>query len=898
MKVLFAEQTTPEEKERKALSLLDEILKCGELFRAKQYCELVLGQYPFHVEFNFHLGNIENLLGNYESAKATFTLAHRYSVVVNPRTLFNIGYVCFRLNDYDLAISAYIAALKALKQEGEAQVDKTDLVEIYQNLGIAQACNAVRFIDTDPGRAVREYLNAEISFNNVMEAINDDILVSMHSELEANPELDQLEYLDRERAQNYTYGLAFINTLLILKDLIKLNAPDKDRLAKQLNEKLIFGLVSLAFVDHHREIQHIQWEWQQACGRAIDVDKILSDEIEHNVQEAVTQEARLQAILDWHREPVDWPALKQRYLDGMRYMYQLHTAHMTMASSQDEATPMSPLTKKYRNDPKENTPESIEVQEPKEDEDDPILAGLLAPRDEDKVNRLNVEITAELMGSSSHPHAFHIMLSSPEFLYLHGWYRFEGGRLGHVIHDSYTYFHELALAHIRHQLSTCQYRLQIAGFKMSENKWVAALAIINETIGQITGIFPNGTPHFVGDLTHAEEPDIQVKRRQDLALIAKFKICHTLFKAELLRGLVLQIMNNPDEATQSFDRCYLHIGVLESILKSPQHTETLRLLKDENRGLDISGLHAVVREYERKIPEKLRARIKCLEEILQQDPLRIHVNNTIIPFPYDMLRENFLDLNQQLGVDDSANVSGHVLSLCYLTADGITQVTSIHFNCNGMALDLFNTSRKCNLSFDAKAAVVSKINYGLQVYQALDAEKQALPSLAFMKHVKKQEYFNDPLNKHSEQGFYVALDRCDPNDLITQWSQASNGKFVPESTVILLASNIKTTKTGCPCCKASALATQRPKHDDNGAFLNRLHAALLFRNYKIAETQVGAPKLMMVTRIRAFSKDGHAAQHGLHQNPSEREVTHQNNLAVFEDLDSSSFVSGYRKGIF
>ena len=198
---------------------------------------------------------------------------------------------------------------------------------------------------------------------------------------------------------------------------------------------------------------------------------------------------------------------------------------------------------------------------------------------------------------------------------------------------------------------------------------------------------------------------------------------------------------------------------------------------------------------------------------------------------------------------------------------------------------------------DAKVAVVKKINYGKQVYQELENAKQQFPSLAFMRFVEPHDNFDDKLDKHSEQAFYVALDRHDPNDLIMRWVHASNGTFTPDCTVIACFSNMRSLKTGCPSCKASAIATQNPRNDDNTAFLNRLHATLKAQGYKTSEPQPGKPTLLMVTRIRAFTKDSHANDHGLHQNPTERDVLQQDNLAIVEMLDGSSFVSGFRKQI-
>ena len=68
-------EDTPEERLRSALAILDEFFKEGDLLGAKKYCQWVLDQNPLQPAFNFNLGNIENLLGNYESAKKAFILS-------------------------------------------------------------------------------------------------------------------------------------------------------------------------------------------------------------------------------------------------------------------------------------------------------------------------------------------------------------------------------------------------------------------------------------------------------------------------------------------------------------------------------------------------------------------------------------------------------------------------------------------------------------------------------------------------------------------------------------------------------------------------------------------------------------------------------------------------------
>ena len=369
------------------------------------------------------------------------------------------------------------------------------------------------------------------------------------------------------------------------------------------------GYLSPALSDQHREIQHIIWEWQQDSGLDIPVEAILCEEVNLKLQEAEKQASLLQAMLAWHREPVDWPALIQRHRDGMRYFQEQYLAQMARQNTQeieqnqrgnDEVQELSPLTKKYRIDPEQSPSELDEARDRVGEAADPTPAALLKPREKDKVDRLNEEISADMRGLSSHPHAFAIMLSSPEFLTLHGWYRFEG-RLAHVIHDSYTYFHQLALSYIRRSLSACHYQLQIAGFKIAENNRVEALAIIEKTMSLIYGLYPNETLAYICDLTHLQEPEIQVKRRHDLIQIAKFHIHHALYKGELLRGLVLNLMGQVDQSSESFERCYRYVGVLEDILKSPQHTETLRLLKDKHQDLKISNLHKIVREYEQNV---------------------------------------------------------------------------------------------------------------------------------------------------------------------------------------------------------------------------------------------------------------------------------------------------------
>ena len=909
MRYLGEPDESPAERERVALGILDEFLKEGDLSGAKQYCQWVLEKSPFHPTFNFHLGNIENQFGNYEAAKQAFILSHRHNPAANPRTLFNIGYVCFRLNEFDLAIGAYQTALQALEQEnnpGESLGDNLKPEMVYHNMGIAQCYNACDRLNSDPEKAILDYRDALISFNNVLALVDADITKILNTVMELEPEINQLEFRNRHRAQSPVFGFAFEHKLRILKDLIKLDVPDKENLVEKLNEYLNHGLNSPALVDHHREIQHIQWEWQQDCGLAMDVEHILSDEAELRWQLAVSLMGRLDAILAWHREPIDWVALKQRYSEGLRYLYEQHTAQLARTAAQeelsdellpevelaDDLTPLQPVEKKSRIDREQSTPEEVQ---------NPVLARLLAPHEKDKVDRLNEEISAHLRGLASYPHAHNIMMSCPAFLSIHGFYRIEQGMLAHVIHESYTYFDQQALMYIRSVVSSCGYRLQIAGFKVAQNNLVEALAIINLAMTTIGEIYLNNSPRYIGEVAHQGEPEIQIRRRQDLQQIAKFHICHTLFKGELLRGVVLHLLGNLDQASDSFGRCYEFIEVMEVILKSPQSTETFRLLKGDHQELNVSKLHRLVRDHERKIPEQLKARIKCLEELFQRDELRININNVSIPFPYDMFREKFSTQNQDLRIPEHANISDHVLSLCYLTPEGTPQVTSIHFNSKGVAFDLYNIAKSFGLHYDsaktAKEAVVSKINYGKQIYQQLEVSKQQKPSLTFMKFVQPHKHFDNELDKHSEQAFYLALDRHDPVDLVTRWSQASNGKFTPDCTVIACFSNMRSLKTGCPNCKASAIATQNPRPDDNTAFLNRLHATLKAQGFKTAKPEPGKPKLLMVTRIRAFSKDAHATQNGLHQNPVERDLTQHDNLAIVEMLDGSSYVSGFRGGI-
>ena len=60
--------------------------------------------------------------------------------------------------------------------------------------------------------------------------------------METNPELDQQRFLDARRAKSAAYGHAFVKTLLILKELIKLDVTDLAALQKEMNEWTKEGL--------------------------------------------------------------------------------------------------------------------------------------------------------------------------------------------------------------------------------------------------------------------------------------------------------------------------------------------------------------------------------------------------------------------------------------------------------------------------------------------------------------------------------------------------------------------------------------------------------------------------------------------------------------------------------
>ncbi len=883
-------EDTPENRLRVALDAFERILQSGELQNAKQFCEWILQHSPLNPIFNFHLGNIENQLGNYESAKKAFLLSDQYSRG-NPRTLFNIGYVCFRLDEFQKAIDAYLKALEALRQEDERlravgafSMDHLPVERVHQNLGIAQSCLACTYMETEPEKARQHFREALSTFNKVIELVD----------VEA-------------RSQSPVYGPAFVNKLQALQSLIELQDPEVEIIKRELDRLITHGLESSDLKDENRDIQAILWKQQQVAGIEMPLERILTEDITIKLNTAMAIESQLQAILNWHQIPVDWPALIAQHNESMRNFKENVQNRIRDAedntptqkeshSSESNSEEKSPELKRHRWEGDQSSSELPVYQEVGED---PTQAVHRMIREKNKVDELVYELRIHMAAPGQFPFAFEIMLSSPEFLRLHGWYRFDMGRLPHVIHDSYIYFHLRALFYNERLSSGCSKQLELAGLKINQNNYMAAVEIITKAMGTMANACPNFVPRFICELNRPEDPEIQIKRRQDLITIARLYIHHFYYKAELLLGLACQLMNQDGRAVEAFDRCYTHIGALEDILKSPQHTETFRLIKDANKNLQFSALTKAARDCERKIPEKLRARIKCLEDFLQQDALRVSLENSSVPFPYDRFKEGFSEINKQLGIPDYANFSDHVLSVIYLMPDGSVQVSSMAFNAGGVAFDLYNMAKKYDVYYGAaKTPVVNKVNHGKHIFNGLEEAKKQSSSLAFMRHVELQNAFIDSEHKHSEQVYYFALDRHDLNDIISSWQQDSKGKFTPECTVVGVISNMKSLKTGCPRCKCSAIATQNPAQDDNSAFLNRLHAALVRGGYKVQATEPGKPKLSMVTRIRAFTKDQHAKTHGLHENPMERNIANQENLAIFEKLETSTCVSGYRQGIY
>lgn len=893
-------QNTPEQREKFALETLQQFIRSGDLAGAKDFCQWLLSYCPDHPQVNFYLGNIEQQLGNLEGAKQAFIHASKCDKNDNPRTLFNIGYVSFRLNDFEFAIISYRMALRAQEKENASYMaynskvttsgsggqtielgpDRLQKNRVLHNLGIAHACFAIELSSSNPQRAIEQYRAAIDCFQKTMRLIDAD----------AN---EGFEY-------DHVYGYAFTNMLMAQKALAKLDQANSDSWARIFSEHVEQGLCSAKLVNFKRDIQHLAWEWQQSNNIPIGVEKILTDEIAIKLGAARSLEQRLQKMVRWHADPIDWHSLYQKRREAMETIVALqqfpvsNEADLQHIGQQLNAGFEGSDQKKRRVD-SGAAPHDVSCIE---EHSDLVDAQLHKPKN--KVDQLNNDLSEDMLNIAPHPDAFHIMLSSPAFLRLHGWYRFEQDRLPHVIQKSYTYFDEQALTYIIKLLTCCHYQAQIAGFFVAKNQLVGALQKLDDNSQIVQRIYDGQQLRFIGSIQHQGEPSIQTRRRQDLVQVAHFHLDQYLFKHELLRGLVLVMQKNMDEAQAAFDKCYQYIERIEGVLKRPQSTETLRLLKDDHQALKISKLNKIVRQHETKIPKELKARIERLETLFQQDTLRIRINNFSIPFPYDMFAADFSQRKNNCA-PGCANISDHVLSLCYLTPDGMPHVSSIKFNINGVVYDLFNAARKNHAHSDrAKNNVVERVNAGHQFFHSLSEREQQLPQLSFAKHAQAQVTFNDKILKHSEQVFYYTLHTLSDAEfvqLMTQFEAKSSDKLTTGCTIVGLVSNMQSTKTGCVYCKTSALAMQNPRPDDESAFLNRFHRALVGRGYKMDAMVPNEPKLFMATRILAFTQDGDVKRHGRHRNPPERDLTQSRNLAIFEDLDCTSFASGYRKGI-
>ncbi|MBX9586113.1 MAG: tetratricopeptide repeat protein [Gammaproteobacteria bacterium] len=849
------QEPTEKELEQRYIELLQQMLSAGDFTSALSFCQSILNYNPHHPRFNFECGVIQLKFGNYDLAKQLFITSAKNSTHPNPICLFNIGYISYFQNNYDEAILFYERALKACASDEDAKrayekehniavisIDNLEKWQIYQNLSAAYNGKAHEVKNTDLAGAYALYQRAAETCDQVMNLPNS---------------LGE---------KNASWVDAYYNKMRVLFNQVKLDAKLERPLStleilKQMldNAEHLQELSTL-----QRDIRKLRLALKHFDGEWVDTDAILQDE-HHEQQQAADQIAeKLKSIVDWHREPVDWPAIfdqEQRALES--------------AIGVNEAQP--PKLKSSKVVREENKP---------------------ATSDNSKLNRLWEEHTKRLQNPALFPHSFAVILSSPEFLQFRGMYMFEAGRLPHVIAESYTFFDALVANFYQHKLIAIECQLQRAGNLVSVKKYNVdpLLQSAQEMLAQL------GTPDhlcFFGQVIHVNEPEIQTIRRRDFMNVARFHLARVLFKQNLFQGLVFQLRNDNKLAEDHFNACYPLVSVLEDIFNDKHNTEQLCALKDQYHPLKVMTLISLIREHQEKIPRQLFARIQQLESLYRKDPMRIQIGDYSIPFPYDMFARDF-NARKRQKAPENANMTDHVLTLCYENIQGEKKIISIKFDMGEPILALENSAHKFDTTYGlAQQAVVKKINHGLSICFKPDIES----AKACLDFKKKVDYptvtYDRGLHEHSEQVFYFELDHVKPHKLIVAFEKASNQDLVRGCNILGIVSEMQSTKTCCPSCKCSAIATQNPKPDDREAFLHNLQTAFLQKGYRIRGNNDDRYQLFMATRIIAFSPDRFRSEGLVHKNPAQQhcDLSQLKNLGILEEMDSSSCVSGYRKAL-
>lgn len=848
-------EPTETELERRNIELLQRLLSAGDYTRALSFCQYILNSNPHHPLFNFECGMLLLKLGNYDEAKKLLITAAKNSRHPNPRCLFNIGYISYTQHNYDESILFYEQALMACISEENAKrayeqehntvvisIDNLEIWQIYQNLCAAITGKAHALKSTDLAGAYDLFQRAAETCDQVMNLPNS---------------LGE---------KNASWAEAYYNKMRVLFNQVKLDAKLERPLSTlEILKKMLDKAEHLQELHTlRRDIRNLRLALKHFDGEWVDTDAILKDEYQEQQQVADQIAEELKSIVDWHREPIDWPAIfdqEQRTLESTG----------GVCASQPSKLKTSKVVCEEDKSPAPNN---------------------------SKVKRLCEEHMKHIHNSALFPHSFAVILSSPEFLRLRGMYIFQAGMLAHAIAESYTVFDARAAKFYQHKLIAIECLLQRAGNLVAVKIYNVDLLLqsAQEMLAQL------GTPDhlcFFGQVIHVNEPEIQAIRRRDFINVARFHLARVLFKQNLFQGLVFQLRNDNKLAEDHFNACYPLVSVLEDIFNDKHNTEQLCALKDQYHPLKVMTLISLIREHQEKIPRQLFARIQQLESLYRKDPMRIQIGDYSISFPYDMFARDF-NARKRQKAPENANMTDHVLTLCYENIQGEKKIVSIKFDMGEPILALENSAHKFDTTYGlAQQAVVKKINHGLSICLKSDVESAEV-CLDFKKKVEYPTVTYDRgLHEHSEQVFYFELDHVKPHKLIVAFENASNQDLVRGCSILGIVSEMQSTKTCCPSCKCSAIATQNPKPDDREGFLHNLQTAFLQKGYRIRGNNDDRSQLFMATRIIAFSPDRFRSEGLVHKNPVQQQgdLGQLKNLGILEEMDSSSCVSGYRKAL-